>query len=124
MAKKIKVAAPSESLSPLRPALSTANREAQCIALAMDLVEQRLRDGTATSQETVHFLRLGSERERLERKKLESEVAVAQARVAAFESQARSEELFKEALKAFTRYSGHTESEELGDEDSYQLERY
>lgn len=124
MTKKSKVAAPSESLPPLRPAMSTANREAQCISLAMDLVEQRLRDGTATSQETVHFLRLGSERERLERKKLESEVAVAQARVAAFESQARSEQLFKEALKAFTRYSGHTESEELENEDPYQFEHY
>ena len=124
MAKKAKVAAPSESLPKIRPALSPEARENQLIALATDLVEQRLRDGTATSQETVHFLKLGSIRERLEREKLESEVKVAQAKVAAYESQARSEELFKQALKAFTRYSGHTELEESSDEDPYQFERY
>lgn len=124
MPKKTKVAAPSGSLPKIRPALTPESRENQLIALATDLVEQRLRDGTATSQEVCHFLKLGSMREKLEREKLEGEVAVARAKVAAYESQARSEELFKDALRAFTRYSGHTGPEDNEDEDSYELERY
>ena len=64
---------PPKTLPKMRPALTPEAREGQLIALATDLVEQRLRDGTATSQEVVHFLRLGSMRERLEREKLENE---------------------------------------------------
>ena len=34
----------------MRPAISPEARENQCISLAMDLAEQQLRDGTASSQ--------------------------------------------------------------------------
>lgn len=112
MPRRAKVAAPSESLPPIRPAIGQEARELQLTALAYDLVEQRLRDGTASSQETVHFLRLGSMREKLEREKLESEVKVANAKVAALEAQARNDELFKQALQAFTRYSGQDTGED------------
>ena len=37
------------------------------IALAFDLVEKKMRDGSATAAETVHFLKLGSENAKLER---------------------------------------------------------
>ena len=40
----------------IRPALTPEARENQMIALAVDLVEQRLLDGTASSQQTTHFL--------------------------------------------------------------------
>ena len=54
-----------------RTATSPEARENQLISLAYDLVEQRLRDGTATSQETVHFLKLGSTKDRIEKEILE-----------------------------------------------------
>ena len=38
-------------------------RDNQLIALSYDLVEARLREGTATSQETTFFLKLAAERE-------------------------------------------------------------
>ena len=38
-----------------RPALTPEARENQLIALAVDLVEKRLIEGTASSQETTHF---------------------------------------------------------------------
>lgn len=38
----------------IRPALTPEARENQLISLAIDLVEQRLIDGTASSQETTH----------------------------------------------------------------------
>lgn len=40
----------------MRPALSPEARENQMISLAMDLVEKRLREGTASSAETTHSL--------------------------------------------------------------------
>lgn len=51
----------------IRPALTPEARENQLISLAVDLVEQRLLDGTASAQEVTHFLKLGSMREKLER---------------------------------------------------------
>ena len=56
-----------------RPALTPEARENQLISYAVDLVEQRLLNGTASSQETTHFLKLGSMKNRLEMQKLEEE---------------------------------------------------
>lgn len=104
--KRVKATESSLNVPPMRPALSAEAREGQMISLAMDLVEQRLRNGTASSQETVHFLRLGSEREKLEREKLRAENIKLKAQAEALESQARTEELFVEAIEAMKRYSG------------------
>lgn len=116
--KRAKVAGSSDIPPKLRPALTPEAREGQLIALATDLVEQRLRDGTATSQEVVHFLRLGSMRERLERERLENENILLRAKTEALESQARVEELYANAIKAMQRYSGHGVSED--DDDEYE----
>lgn len=89
-----------------RPAITPEARENQMIALAMDLVEERLRNGTASSQETTHFLKLGTEKERLERQKLEKENELLKAKAEAIKSSERSELLFAEAIRAFKGYSG------------------
>lgn len=108
-----KVKGSHENLKPMRPALTPESRESQLISLAVDLVEQRLRDGTASSQETTHFLKLGSMKNRLEMKKLEEENKLLQARTEAIKSAKKQEELFEEAIKAMRRYSGN------GDSDDY-----
>ena len=59
------------STKKMRPALTPEARENQMIALAVDCAEQQLRDGTASSQVIVHYLKLGSSKERLEKEKLE-----------------------------------------------------
>ena len=96
----------SDVSQPMRPALSPEARENQMIALAMDLVEQRLRNGTASSQETTHFLKLATERERLERAKLLKEIEEKDAKILSIRSGQRSEALYQEAIDAFKRYSG------------------
>lgn len=98
----------------IRPALTPEARENQMIALAVDLVEQRLLDGTASSQETTHFLKLGSMKNRLEMEKLQEENRLLKARTEALQSAKRVEELYSEAIKAMRRYSGHG-----NDEDEY-----
>ena len=50
-----------------RPALTPESREKQMISLAVDLAEQQLKDGTASSQVITHYLKLASMKEKLER---------------------------------------------------------
>lgn len=94
------------------PAKSPEARENQLISLAVDLVEQRLMDGTASSQETVHFLKLGSTKNRLELKLLEKEVELATAKTEMLQSQKRVEELYANALTAMKTYSGRGSSDD------------
>jgi hypothetical protein len=91
-----------------RPPASTPEaRENQLIALAVDLVEKRLIEGTASSQETTHFLKLGSTRERIEKDILEQQRELIKAKTEAIRSQERVEELYKNALSAMRHYSGN-----------------
>ena len=108
-----KVRKTDASTRKIRPALSPEARENQLISLAVDLVEQRLLDGTASSQEVTHFLKLGSIKERLEREKLEEENKLLRARTENLQSQKRVEELYTEALNAMRNYAGQ------GDDDEY-----
>ena len=96
----------------IRPALTPEARENQLISLATDLVEQRLLDGTASSQETTHFLKLGSTKNRLELAKLEEENKLLRAKTEALQSQKRVEELYTNALNSMRRYSGQGGSDE------------
>ena len=96
----------------IRPALTPEARENQLISLAVDLVEQRLIDGTASSQETTHFLKLGSIKNRLEMEKLEEENRLLNAKTESIQSQKRVEELYAEALNAMRSYAG-----QAGDND-------
>jgi hypothetical protein len=89
-----------------RPATTPELREQELVALAFDLVENRLRKGTATSQETVHFLRLGSENAKLERDKLRLESQEKMARIEQMNRNDRVEALFEDAIKAFKGYAG------------------
>ena len=96
----------SDNSQPMRPALSPEARENQMISLAMDLVEERLRNGTASSQETTHFLKLATTREQLEKEKLEKEILEKEAKIKALEANQHSEALYQEAINAFRSYSG------------------
>lgn len=77
------------------------------VSLAYDLVEKRLREGTATSQETTHFLKLGSKRAQLEMELLEKQAELASAKAESVKAMQHSEELFDKAIAAMKRYSGH-----------------
>ena len=95
-----------------RPALTPEARENQLISMAYDLVEQRLLDGTASSQETTHFLKLGSMKNRLEMEKLKEENKLLQAKTESIQSAKRVEELYTEAINAMRRYSGNGGNDE------------
>ena len=109
---KVKASGSSSPTSPMRPALTPEARENQLISLATDLVEKRLREGTASSQETTHFLKLASTKARLEKQILEKQAELITATTETLKSQKKVEELYTEAMKAFRNYSGQGEPDE------------
>ena len=88
------------------PAISAEAREKQLIALAVDKVEERMMNGTATASEYVHFLKLASTKEQLELEKLRQENEVLKAKTEVMKSMKRSEAAYEEALNAFKLYNG------------------
>lgn len=110
---KVKAASSSSSTRKRRPAFTPEARENQMIALAVDLAEKQLMEGTASSQVITHFLKLGSSKAELEREKLAMENELIRAKTESIQSQKKMEEVYLNALNAMKRYSGH------GDDDEY-----
>lgn len=88
----------------LKPAMTPDAREAQMISLAVDLAEQQLRDGTASSQVITHYLKLGSSKERIEKEILEKQKELISAKTENLQSAKKMEELYEEALKSMSDY--------------------
>ena len=97
-----------------RPALSPEARENQLISLAVDLAEQQLRDGTASSQVITHFLKQSTVKAQLELEKLRKENQLMEARTKAIESADEMKVLYDKAIKAMRNYAGY------GDPDEYE----
>lgn len=106
--RKEVIETPKEPKS-IRRAIDPESREKQLIALSYNLVEQRLLDGTASAQETVHFLKLGSMEKQLELEKLKNENALLAKKVEVLDSQKETERRYIEAIEAMKTYSGHRE---------------
>ena len=95
---------------PIRPALTPEARENQMISLAIDLAEQQLRDGTASSQVITHYLKLGSTKERIEKEILERQKDLIEAKTQSLQSAKRIEELYADAINAMRSYAGGSEN--------------
>lgn len=95
----------------MAPALSPEARENQLIKKSMDLVERQIDEGTASSQVLTHFLKMGSDRERLERERLESDNALLRAKIEQLAANDRIEALYVDAIQAMKRYSGQDDDD-------------
>ena len=101
----------------MRPAISPEARENQMISLAMDLAEQQLRDGTASSQLITEFVKRGSTKARLEKEILKEQKELMAAKTESIQSAKRGEELYTNALNAMRRYSGQGEQGEQDEQE-------
>lgn len=90
-----------------RPVITPEAREQRMVDLAMDLAEEQLRNGTATSQVITHYLKLGSSKERLEQQILAEQKEYLEAKTQAIYAAKQVEELYKDALNAMREYSGN-----------------
>lgn len=89
-----------------RPALTPEARENQLIALAMNVAEQQMLDGTASPQLISHFLRAGSTKGRYEVEKLRRENELLEAKTESIKAAQHSDELYAAALDAMRSYGG------------------
>lgn len=96
-----------------RPAMDPDDRDKQLVALAVDLAEKQLRDGTASSQVITHYLKIGSPHYRLEKEKLELENELTKAKAESIKQASNRDETYQKAIEAMRRYSGN------GDPDEY-----
>jgi len=114
---KVKVTSSQVPTRRAKPALTPEAREQQMISYAIDLAEQQLLDGTASSQLITHYLKLATTRERLEQKRIEQEIELQKAKTKAIDNAEESRVLYENAIKAMREYSGYGRSED--DEDEY-----
>lgn len=100
-----------------RPATTPEQREQQVVSQAIDLAEQQIEAGTASSQVITHFLKLGSSREQLEQQRIAHENELLKVKRESLESAKRVEELYEKAIGAMRAYQGVEEPVEVQDED-------
>lgn len=92
--------------SKFKPPESPEEAEKLASALAMNLVIERLRDGSATSQETTYFLKLNSQREKYENELAKARIEKEKAQAESIKKSEANNDLYEKALNAFRGYSG------------------
>lgn len=101
------------------PAMTPEAQERKMINLAMKAAEKKLKDGTASSQVIVHFLKLGTANAELEREKLAAETELARAKVMAMEASAHFDEVYTKAIEAMQNYSVAFRNAPPAEEEGY-----
>lgn len=96
-----------------RPGLSPEAEENRMIALAVNLAEQQLRDGTASSQIITHYLKLATVKEKLQNERLKEENKLLRAKTEHIQREEKLEDKYDAAIKAMKAYQGY------GDPDDY-----
>ena len=91
------------------PATSPEARENQMISHAFDLAEKQMLEGTASSSVIVHYLKLATQRETLEREKRQRENELLQARVESLRQGEDIKALYEDAIRSMRAYSGQEE---------------
>lgn len=88
------------------PEMSPEARESRMVALAIDLAEEQLRNGTASSQVITHYLKLGSTMEQEKKDIMREQKKLLEAKTEAIRSSKRIEELYSQALSVMRKYNG------------------
>jgi len=99
------------------PATTPQGRENQLVALATDLAEKQMRDGSASSQVITHYLKLGSTKDQIEKEILIEQKKLITAKTNAIQSSKKVEELYLNAITAMRSYSGNGGSDDDDDEE-------
>lgn len=103
---------------PRRPPAKTPEaRENQLAAMAYDVIEKQLRDGTASSQILTQLLKSVSAREQLEKARIEAGTVLDRAKLEAMGNDKDQNVLYQAAINAMRSYQGVDPSEV--DDDIY-----
>jgi hypothetical protein len=99
-------------ISRLPRARTPEAREQQLAALAYDLAERQFLDGSASSQVIVHFLKVGSTREKVELQKQKQETLLVEAKVKDLQNVEEMKQLYVEAMDAMRGYAGKEQDQD------------
>lgn len=94
---------PKKSL--VSPAFDEEDQEKKMIALAYSQAEKELQEGTASSQIVTHFLRLGTQRAKLEEAQIMLQNSLIQEKIIEAQESQKVAEMVDDVLKALRRYS-------------------
>lgn len=97
------------------PARTPEARENQLIALAVDLAEKKLREGTASSQIITALLNRATTKYRLELERMKSDIALKETKAESIRGSEEIKELYEGAINAMRSYRGYSEEEETDD---------
>ena len=107
---------PEEDLEPV-PARTEMEEEKRAGGYAMDLAIKQLREGTASSQIIVHFLKINSQKEQAELEKTRREIELLKAKKKAIESAEEQDKKYEEVIKAISAYAGRDQEWEVIEDD-------
>lgn len=107
---------PEEDLEPV-PARTEMEEEKRAGGYAMDLAIKQLREGTASSQIIVHFLKINSQKEQAELEKTRREIELLKAKKKAIESAEEQDKKYEEVIKAISAYAGRDQEWEVVEDD-------
>lgn len=93
-----------------RPGMTIESRQSQLTALATNLAEQQLRDGTASPSVIVHFLKLGTVQAQLEIEKLKADTILSSAKADAYSATADHGDKLDEVLRYMRMYRGEDDA--------------
>jgi len=103
---------PLNELRGRRPSRTVAGRFKELGALALDLVERRLLDGTASAAETCWILQENSRAHELDMEYKAAQTRAHHAKADSIEAAQRTEETYLAAIAAMQRYAGDGPPEE------------
>lgn len=96
---------PKTSRRKRKPPTTPEERENYMISLAMEQAERMLVEGRAPAPVLVHYLKLATTREEIEKEKLRRETELLRAKSEVMESQRNAEEMYEQAIAAMRSYS-------------------
>lgn len=85
----------------MEPATTANGRESQLAMLALDAMEQRIRNHEASGMELVYCAKLGSQNTRMEQEKHDAEIQLMKAKIDALKAGEARDRLYAEAIAAF-----------------------
>ena len=95
----------------INPSLNDEERENKLIELSYSHAEEQLASGTASSQVTTHFLKLGSRKAELELENTRLQNKLLEERIASERSSVEINQLFIQVMEALASYQGRPEEE-------------
>ena len=108
------------SLPRYNPPTTDEERAMQMASLALERIEERIRENKASPSELLYCAKLGSEESRLDRQIQRENVKLLQARTEDIQRSKNTEELYRKAIEAFQTYNGiGVLDEDGGDEDGF-----